>query len=248
VLREGAGGRDGGVVAVQFHEPCLRRLADRRDRERELIPVGVHQDEEIVVEQRRAVVGIVGRVGAVEVDRDRVHGGVGPLLLGHGLARAVVPAELGRLGAGEEPPAAEDRVLAAQREHPLHVAVQVVVRVRPVEPGDLVVLAVGVVVAVLGAADLVAAEQQRQAERQQQRRQDRPGLAFAQRVDSSVVGDAFRAAVPGAVVAGAVAVVLAVRLVVLIVVGDQVAQREPVVHGDQVHRGGRAAAVGAVQV
>ena len=43
------------------------------------------------------------------------------------------------------------------------------------------------------------------------------------------------------VVAFAVAVVLAVGLVVFVVVGDQVAQREPVVAGDEVDRWPRAA-------
>ena len=62
------------------------------------------------------------------------------------------------------------------------------------------------------------------------------------------VGGAFGAAVPGPVVAGAVAVVLAVGLVVLVVVGDEVAQGEAVVDGDQVDRGGGPAADGGVQV
>ena len=50
----------------------------------------------------------------------------------------------------------------------------------PVEPGDLVVLAVGVVVALLGAAHLVPAEQHRDAEGQQQGGEHRPGLAGPQ--------------------------------------------------------------------
>src|SRR5512146_612958 len=67
VLGEGVGGGDRGVVAVQIHEPGLCRLADRRDGEGERLPVGVDQDEEVVVEQRRAVVGLVWRVAAVQV-------------------------------------------------------------------------------------------------------------------------------------------------------------------------------------
>ena len=39
---------------------------------------------------------------------------------------------------------------------------------RPVDPADLVVLAIGVVVAALAVADLVAGEQERDALRQQQ--------------------------------------------------------------------------------
>ena len=63
-----------------------------------------------------------------------------------------------------------------------------------------------------------------------------------------VVGRPLGAAVPGAVVVGPVAVVLAVRLVVLLVVGDEVVQREAVVRGDEVDRRERPPAVGLVEV
>ena len=65
-------------------------------------------------------------------------------------------------------------------------------------------------------------------------RQEVPHLAVAQRLDPGVVGRALDAAVPAEVVVAAVAVALAVGLVVLLVVGDQVVQREAVVAGDEV--------------
>ena len=46
----------------------------------------------------------------------------------------------------------------------------------------------------------------------------------AQLEDLGIVGRPFDAAVPGAVVVGAVAAALAVRFVVLLVVGDEIAQ------------------------
>src|SRR5215472_8871688 len=104
---------------------------------------------------------------------------------------------------------------AAQRYQPRGVLAQPHISGVPVEPGDLVVLAVGVVVTALGPAYLVAAEYQRHAEREQQRGQHRAGLPGAQRVDLAVVCRPFGTAVPGPVVVGALAVVLAVRLVVL---------------------------------
>ena len=61
--------------------------------------------------------------------------------------------------------------------------------------------------------------------------------------DLAVVGRALDAAVPGPVVALAVVAALAVGLVVLLVVGDEVAQREAVVGGDEVDRRDRLAAV-----
>ncbi len=65
---------------------------------------------------------------------------------------------------------------------------------------------------------------------------------------AGVVGRPFDAAVPRQVVVVAVAVVLAVGLVVLLVVGNQVLQREAVVRGDEVDAGMRPPARPSVQV
>ena len=59
-------------------------------------------------------------------------------------------------------------------------------------------------------------------------------LPVAQRLDRRIVGRPFDAAVPAHVVVRAVAIVFAVRLVVLVVVGDQVVEREAVVAGHEV--------------
>src|SRR6202035_5196184 len=139
----------------------------------------------------------------------------------------------------------------AQLGQPAHVVEQFLVRFgadRPVDPGDLVVLAVRVVVALLGAPHLIAREQHRNALGQQQRGQEVALLPGAQGQDGRVVGGAFDAAVPGPVVVAAVPVVVAVRLVVLVVVGDQVLQGAGVVRGDEVDRGRRAPVVLLVQV
>ena len=120
---------------------------------------------------------------------------------------------------------------------------QVFVGTLPVQPADGVVLVVGVVVAVLGTPHLVAGGQHRRALRQQQRGQHDPFQACAGAVDVRVVSRAFRPGVPAVVVVVAVAVVLAVGLVVLLVVGNQIVQREAVVRGDEVDAGLRAAAI-----
>ena len=122
------------------------------------------------------------------------------------------------------------------------------VGVVPVHPGDLGVLGVGVVVAVLGAAQLVAVQQHRHALAEQQRGEEVALLAGPGLEDLGVVGRALDAVVPGPVVALAVVVVLAVGLVVLLVVGHQVAQREAVVGGDEVDAGDRTAAGVLVEV
>ena len=146
------------------------------------------------------------------------------------------------VGAGEEPLAAERRVLGAEpgdRGGELH---QRLVDLVPVDPRQLGVLGVGVVVALLGAAELVAVEQHRDALAEQQRGDEVALRARPQLQHLGVVGGALGAVVPRAVVALAVVVVLAVGLVVLLVVGHQVAQREAVVGGDEVDRGERPAA------
>ena len=84
---------------------------------------------------------------------------------------------------------------------------QVLVAARrgPVEPADLVVLAVGVVVAALRARELVAAQDHRRAGGEQQI----AGVVLhhlpAQREHRGIVGVAFGAAIPRVVVVGAVA-------------------------------------------
>ena len=138
----------------------------------------------------------------------------------------------------------------AQADQPGDEAQQVGVALgeAPVEPARLVVLAVGVVVAALRAAHLVAHQQHRRAERQQVDRQQVARLAAAQGEHVGVVGGALGAAVPAQVVVGAVAVVFAVGLVVLAVVRHQVLEREAVVAGDEVDALRRLARARAVQV
>ena len=111
-------------------------------------------------------------------------------------------------------------MLAPELDQPSCEGTEVVLDLvrRPVDPGDLVVLAVRVVVPALGAAELVAADRHRDALREEQRRQEVALLARAQRVHRRVVGRPLDPAVPAVVVVGAVVVVLAVRLVVLLVV------------------------------
>src|SRR6201993_4074418 len=117
----------------------------------------------------------------------------------------------------------------------------------PVEPSDLVVLTVGVVVAPLSAPELVAPQQQRYARREQQRHKKCALLPRAEGHYGWIVGWALGSTVPRAVVVGAVAVALTVGIVVLVVVRDQVGQGEAVVHGDEVDRcAGSASFIGPV--
>src|SRR5699024_10312100 len=104
------------------------------------------------------------------------------------------------------------------------------------QPGYLIVLTVGVVVAELRVAEFVTSREHGRAAAAQQHRERISAQAAAQRVDGRVVGLPFRAAVPAVVVVGAVGVVPAVALIVLFVVGIQVIEREAVVTGQEIDR------------
>ena len=167
-----------------------------------------------------------------------------PVLGGHFAAIEVEPHDVLDVRAGdaaslEKMLAAEYRMLLAQGDEmanivkePLPILIQM-----PVEPAQFVVLAIGIVVALLGSADFIAGEQHRHALRQQQGGQQIAFLAPAQRVHLGIVGRALDAAVPAQVVVVAVAVVLAVGLVVFLVVADEIVEREAVVGGDEVDAG-----------
>jgi len=107
----------------------------------------------------------------------------------------------------------------------------------PGHPADFVVLAVGIVVATLGAAGFVARQEHRHALRQEQGGEQIALLPGPQRQHLGIVGRPFDPAVPAAVVIGAVAVILEVRLVVLAVITDQILEREAVVAGDEIDAG-----------
>src|SRR5512143_1191727 len=104
-------------------------------------------------------------------------------------------------------------------------------------PCDLVVLRVRVVVPVLGASNLVAVRQHRNALRERQRGDEAPNDAEAPLDDRLVVGVTFDAPIAANVVVGAVAVVLAVRLVVLPLVAHEIVKRESIVRRDEVDAG-----------
>src|SRR5690606_18442985 len=84
--------------------------------------------------------------------------------------------------------------------------------------------------------------------RKQQRRQQVALLALANRDDALVLGRAFGAVVEGQVVAVAVLVLLPVRLIVLLVVGNEIGEGEAVMGGQEVDAGPGPAAALVVDV
>ena len=228
-------------------------------------PVGVGQEDlnrvraPVQPDQERIVtvaIGLVVRDVHAEgssmwvVPGRRRHLGLLAAEPGEVLAARRLPGAVEHRLAVPEPVPAENGMVGSQLQQPSGQVVQIrPLRLRvPVHPRQRRVLAVGVVVAVLGAAALVTGRDHRQAGGDDHGRHHVPGLTVPQGVDHRVLGLAFDAAVPGSVVVGAVPVGLAVRPVVLDVVGDHVAQREPVVGGDEVDAGRRPATVAVEDV
>src|SRR6185312_10776744 len=157
-----------------------------------------------------------------------------------------IPVLLTHLGAGRRQPlhvvgavlffAFEPAVRLQLRKTPAYLGerpyqlreVVIAARLAPVDPAGGIVLAIGIVVAVLAVIDLVAGEDQRHALRQQQADQLIAPQLAAQRQNVLIVGRPLDAAIGRDIVVGAVAIVLAVRLVVLALVADEIGEREAV--------------------
>ena len=111
----------------------------------------------------------------------------------------------------------------------------------PVDPGQFVVLAIGIVVALLAAPQFVPGEQHGHALGEGERGEQRALQLAAQRAHGRIVAITFHAAIDAAVVVVAIGVGLAICLVVLALVGHQVGQGEAIVRRDEVDAGLRSA-------
>ena len=104
----------------------------------------------------------------------------------------------------------------------------------PVDPGQFIVLAVGIVIAPLRPAHFIAGQYHRNSLRAEQRDEEIPDLPGPELIDGWVIGGALRPAIGRPVVIRAITAVLAVGLIVLPLVADQVMQRKAVVAGDEI--------------
>src|SRR5580765_3180772 len=118
----------------------------------------------------------------------------------------------------------------------------------PVEPTDLVVLTIGVVVAGLCPSPLIAAAEHRHALGKKQCREKIATLPVAQIVNVPIIGRTFHAAIPRLIIAVAVAVFVVVQLVVLFVVADQIGQRESIMGCNEVDARVRPSAVMFIEI
>ena len=144
---------------------CQLDVLLAREHESHRLVEGIKEQEEGIVLHRLAVhVAHVHGVAADHHAEAERKAGV-PVFLGHLGAIDVEPHDILHAGAADAPALekfrpAEDRVLAPELDQPRGKLAQLLLPLRelPVEPGDLVILAVGIVIAVLRAAKLIAAE------------------------------------------------------------------------------------------
>src|SRR5215470_7672135 len=118
----------------------------------------------------------------------------------------------------------------------------------PGEPGELVVLAIGIVIALLTMVEIIAGEEHRHALRQEQGRHKVAPLLPTQGLNSRVVRGAFHATVPTIVVIGPILIIFAICFVMLLVITDQVIKREAVVAGNKIDAGVGHAPIALVQI
>ena len=130
---------------------------------------------------------------------------------------------------------------------PRRIARGIILR-RPVEPVPLLVMAVGVVVALLGAVDFVTHREHRHSLAQEEQRHCVALETRPQGLHGRIIGLPLHSAVPTVVVVGPIAVLLGIGKVVLVVVAVEIAQGKTVVTGQEIHRGGRPAAGRCVEV
>ena len=98
------------------------------------------------------------------------------------------------------------------------------------------------------AREFVAAEQHRDSLGKEQCCQQVAALPGAQLVHILIVAGTFGAVIPGVIIVVAVPVILAVRLVMLVVITDEVVERKSVVRSDEVDARVRTAAIVLIQL
>src|ERR1700733_12707328 len=105
----------------------------------------------------------------------------------------------------------------------------------PVEPTYFVILRIGVIVAMLGSREFVTSKNHRRATRQEYCCQHVSHLAEAKPSDLGVVSRAFNSMIPGDVVGMTVPVSFPIRVILLVIVGDEIAKRKAVMGRDEIN-------------
>src|ERR1700733_8734147 len=110
----------------------------------------------------------------------------------------------------------------------------------PVKPAHLVILAIGIVVAALGSAELVAPKQHGNSTRNKQRQQEIFDQAGSHALDYRIPAGPLHAAIVAVVSVVSIAAKLAVFVIVLLPVAHQIVQCEPIMASNKVKAACRA--------
>ena len=129
-------------------------------------------------------------------------------------------------------------------DHALCKAVNLLMlfQIGPVNPTRFVVLAVGIVVAALGPAKLISAQQHRHPARNQQGQQEVFNLALPDGLGMGIVRRPFKAVIVTEILVCPIAAVLPVGCIVLVSVTHEIVQSESVVACNEIDAGLRTLA------
>ena len=139
---------------------------------------------------------------------------------------------------------------SAERDHSSCEALNLVVLPyqTPVKPAHFVILAVRVIVSVLTSAKLIATQQHWNASRDKKGQQEILDQAVPHSLDSCIIACSFHPAIVAIISIGSIAVVLAIFVIVLLLVADQVVQCEAVMTSNEVQAASGALAGALVQI
>src|SRR5580704_7486477 len=118
----------------------------------------------------------------------------------------------------------------------------------PVKPADLVILTIGIIIAALGSAKLIAAEQHGNPARDEQGQKEILDQSVAHALDTGILARPFHPAIVAVVGIRSIAIELAIFGIVFLLVADQVVQCEAVMGGHEVEAAGGALARALVQI
>src|SRR5436305_3235643 len=138
--------------------------------------------------------------------------------------------------AGKETSTAQVSMVPTERNHVFEEPEQPLILLYqlPIEPTDLVVLAICVVVSLLCPPDFISTHEHGHAPRDEQNRRKVLDLPLAQRLNVGIARCSLDATIPAQVIVDAVPVILTIGLVVFVIVGNQVIQGEAIVTGDEI--------------
>ncbi len=242
------------MAGVDRYTPRAGR-SQRGKNERNRFVIAVNEKDEIVILNRLApFVVLTGRV-AFEIEPKTSCVRLVPLLVGHLAPIWREPYDVFDAGSLNQPPAEEIAPAEGRMRLPEFYQrrdkgeqFEIVTCQAPIDPANRIILAVSVVVAILSAAQLVARENHRDALRKYQRGEQIPLLLRAQGANIGIISRSFDATVPTAVVVRAILIILEVCLIVLLVVTDEILERETIMARDEVDTGVRTPSAHLVEI